>query len=277
MGGSIINIVRRVTGGAPIVSGVDPPAVQGTPPNENRTRRDVVSEIDGVPRPVLGSALTHRDQNIDTRASHRGISTSQHVHPHLPPHAALRAQSPPSSGGSEMQFPPPPPPLSPTLREGGRVALASNWRRDNVAKSDPRSGGADPGARLLEVSWSHSDPSDPAGRDCSLAARLDGLPDPELYRLIAPLLQRRPALRASILAERSCQVVHASPPEKPSPPLFNAPYSESEPVMVWSNSEQRWREGEILHVAAVSTGRIPEGSVEVGFGGARKWVAPGDV
>lgn len=160
-----------------------------------------------------------------------------------------------------------------------------------------------------------------------LPALLDALPDLEALRLLRPLLQRRPALRAALLADDQMmpgshvaaspymqvgshvaapaymQGSHVAAPYMQGSHVAAAPYIlpgshvaagiTGVPMMqmaaappqyymgcaihVWSNSKQRWYPGEVVNVAEVDSGAIPQGSIEVAFQLGRKWIAPMDV
>uniref|UniRef100_A0A7S0FFH5 Ubiquitin-like domain-containing protein n=1 Tax=Pyrodinium bahamense TaxID=73915 RepID=A0A7S0FFH5_9DINO len=116
-----------------------------------------------------------------------------------------------------------------------------------------------------------------------IAAGLEALPDLEVLRLLRPLLRRRPALRAALLADEQSFPALA-PSARPGLPLALAqaplgapPYRIGDPISVWSNSKQRWYAGEVVNVADGTTGNVPQGSVEVAFQLGRKWIAPADV
>mmetsp|Transcript_40683 Transcript_40683/g.82016 ORF Transcript_40683/g.82016 Transcript_40683/m.82016 type:complete len:271 (-) Transcript_40683:149-961(-) len=112
-----------------------------------------------------------------------------------------------------------------------------------------------------------------------LAALLEALPDLEALRLLRPLLLRRPALRAALLAdEQLLPASAAGPGPTPAGDVTAAPrYRIGASISVWSNSKQRWYPGEVVNVAEVTMGNIPQGSVEVAFQMGRKWIAPADV
>jgi len=160
--------------------------------------------------------------------------------------------------------------------------------------------------------------------DSELVKQLNALSDTALHQLIAPLLDQRPKLRATLLAPgsgmESC-FASPAPPQRlaqnnaedasrhpPRPPVDSAPAaasradpsqhaspwgalagagsepdrSQSQPyrtgdaVQVWSNSGQRWCDGEVLKVAKEASGKIPQGAVEVSFELGQKWIAPHD-
>lgn len=138
----------------------------------------------------------------------------------------------------------------------------------------------------------------------TLASCLEVLTDLEALRLLRPLLQRRPALRAALLADEQVSLpwVPAAPAamapaaaahEAMAAPLGAASlgsvpgvaaaapalpqYRVGDGTFVWSNSKQRWYPGEVVNVSEITVGNIPQGSVEVAFQLGRKWIAPADV
>jgi len=121
-----------------------------------------------------------------------------------------------------------------------------------------------------------------------LGPHLDELSDADALRVLQPFLQRRPTLRAQIVAWSHGQGLvvpaagHAisgrSP--TPTPPISVAasrcPYRVNDPVSVWSNTAQKWFAGEVVAIADGTTEQIPAGSVEVAFPLGRKWILPED-
>ncbi|CAL1154327.1 unnamed protein product [Cladocopium goreaui] len=114
-------------------------------------------------------------------------------------------------------------------------------------------------------------------------AQLDELNDLELLVLLRPLLRKRPTLRAALLAEGDAAPYGASagpmgPVGFPGASGMQGPWQPGERCLVWSNSAQRWCDGEVVQVAKeLVDGKIPGGSVEVSFELGRKWIAPQDL
>lgn len=127
-------------------------------------------------------------------------------------------------------------------------------RPPNVAWMPPQRLGGEPPPNALLPPGAGPPPTDP------LIAQLDHMPDLDLHLVLAPLLQRRPAVRASLLAEQ--------------PQGGEFMYNRGESVSVWSNSQQRWVDG---RVTGLTHEVIPRGSVEVTFDESKKWVAPADM
>eukprot|EP00434_Breviolum_minutum_P013148 symbB.v1.2.011587.t3/scaffold771.1/size163808/7 len=91
-------------------------------------------------------------------------------------------------------------------------------------------------------------------------AQLEALNDLELLVLLRPLLRKRPTLRAALLAEAGEPVAAYNPPALGHDGIWQR----GERCLVWSNSAQRWCDGEVMQVAReLVDGKIPEGSVEV--------------
>jgi len=116
-----------------------------------------------------------------------------------------------------------------------------------------------------------------SGIAAELAPQLASLNDLELLVLLRPLLRQRPTLRAALLAEESgpgrgyaASSTAAAVPEVVA-------YEPGDLVSVWSNSAQKWFEGEVLNMAFEGTSKIPQGSLEVSFELGRKWIAPADI
>eukprot|EP00927_Polykrikos_kofoidii_P054787 TRINITY_DN49158_c0_g1_i1.p1 TRINITY_DN49158_c0_g1~~TRINITY_DN49158_c0_g1_i1.p1 ORF type:complete len:377 (-),score=61.45 TRINITY_DN49158_c0_g1_i1:52-1182(-) len=152
-------------------------------------------------------------------------------------------------------------------------------------------------------------PQTHSSADTSLTEQLDAMGDLELQHLIGPLLRRRPALRAALLAEDNGRPVtrppaasaSSSPPAgapvestPPPPAVAAAPvtaraqppiavdverinYFPGEAVMVWSNSARQWFSGHVVRIAQETEGLIPKGSVEVAFRLGHKWIPPHEV
>ncbi|CAE7821906.1 unnamed protein product [Symbiodinium sp. CCMP2456] len=113
---------------------------------------------------------------------------------------------------------------------------------------------------------------------CSLHPQLDALNDLELLVLLRPLLRRRPTLRAALLAEEAAPAVPpspagamaAAPAALPALPPPGEPWRRGDRCSVWSNSAQRWCDGEVVNLAERATEKVPQGSVEVAFELGRK-------
>lgn len=121
-----------------------------------------------------------------------------------------------------------------------------------------------------------------------LGPRLDALSDADALRVLQPFLQRRPCVRAQIVAWSHGQGLavpaagHAvgGRSSTPTPPITVAashcPYRVNDPVSVWSNTAKKWFAGEVVAIADGSTDQIPAGSLEVAFPLGRKWILPED-
>eukprot|EP00435_Cladocopium_sp_Y103_P047449 s1268_g13.t4 len=109
-------------------------------------------------------------------------------------------------------------------------------------------------------------PGVPAGPSL---AQLDELNDLELLVLLRPLLRKRPTLRAALLAEGDAAPYGAAvgatgPVGFPGSNGVQGPWQPGQRCLVWSNSAQRWCDGEVVQVAKeLVDGKIPGGSVEV--------------
>jgi len=131
--------------------------------------------------------------------------------------------------------------------------------------------------------------------DNDIAKHLSGMSDTALYQLLAPILEQRPRLRASLQQIPAATGATAEDPSRVTPPrapVMSAsvapsaaarsdvdrrePFRIGDLVTVWSNSAQRWCDGEVLRVARESSGKIPQGAVEVSFELGQKWIAPQD-
>jgi len=121
-----------------------------------------------------------------------------------------------------------------------------------------------------------------------LGPRLDALSDADALRVLQPFLQRRPYVRAQMVAWSQGQGLavpaagHAigGRAATPTPPITSAashcPYRVNDPVSVWSNTAKKWFAGEVVAIADGSTDQIPAGSLEVAFPLGRKWILPED-
>lgn len=123
-----------------------------------------------------------------------------------------------------------------------------------------------------------------APADASLVERLDALGDLELHATLGPLLRRRPALLAALLADVQASptvaAVSAEAPRiQPSAPgvADTFAYSVGDNIIVWSNSAQQWYPGTVTGIARETDGKIPQGSVEASFLKGRKWIPPAEV
>lgn len=178
--------------------------------------------------------------------------------------------------------------------EGPRI----NWSSTPNARPAAAAAGVPSQEKLPKVVESGGGGS---GKLELLGAQLDGFSDLDLLTLLRPVLHRRPALRAALLAEdpgaaASAGSVQLSPapsaadsqgplqgaqqparqvpfPANPAKPRF----SPGDRVSVWSNSAQKWFPGEVVEVATVQDNMIPQGAVAVSFELGRKWIAPADV
>lgn len=147
-------------------------------------------------------------------------------------------------------------------------------------------------------------PAGSASELSSLTSSLDGLTDLQLHLLLQPVLWRRPAVRAALLAEDQSPVVRSVsasmppaetvpnapagvavaipgkvpfPPQPPSPCAVQSRYAAGDRIRVWSNSAKNWYEGQVVQIATAAADNIPQGSIEVTFELGRKWVAPVDL
>lgn len=142
-------------------------------------------------------------------------------------------------------------------------------------------------------------PVGPGASAPALSSSLDMLSDLDLLTLLRPVLQKRPAVRAALLAEDQSPAQRS--PTEVARAQISAPasialtgsmgvpfpiqsafavlprYSRGDHVSVWSNSAQRWFPGEVIQVAEAAADMIPQGSVEVTFELGRKWIAPADL
>eukprot|EP00439_Symbiodinium_sp_Y106_P003860 s7891_g1.t1 len=63
----------------------------------------------------------------------------------------------------------------------------------------------------------------------------------------------------------------------PEPGRLPLDWRRGDRCSVWSNSAQRWCDGEVVNLAERATEKVPQGSVEVAFELGRKWIAPSDL
>mmetsp|Transcript_7225 Transcript_7225/g.15636 ORF Transcript_7225/g.15636 Transcript_7225/m.15636 type:complete len:237 (-) Transcript_7225:11-721(-) len=129
--------------------------------------------------------------------------------------------------------------------------------------------------RSVPSSASRALPEVPSALD-ELSVRLRALSDSDLHQLLQPLLEQRRDLRNS-LAESLSGNMTAGAGVASVGILDAGGYKEGELVEVYSKSMQRWCNGVVRKIAMQTQGRLLEGSVEVEFEGAEKWIPPGDL
>jgi len=137
-----------------------------------------------------------------------------------------------------------------------------------------------PGAATARQGGGYSAGGRMSSAESELYTQLNAMPDGSLFNILGPLLEARPHLSSSLL--------HPAATSRREDPYSDAAgggaaasamvaYRRGDKVSVWSNSAQRWCDGEVSNICEQKGGKIPVGAVEVQFELGQKWIAPEDI